>query len=148
MPATWGYHPDEVAGILVQDVMQAQCDTCGELLAVAGQSTHAVKRVLDDRRNHRTKLRLPRPLKDFIGLSLSQAGADATQHELFMRALFNVCLDEGAKVVAVLVKNAADPVLERPADAGVNVSMSPQVLGLVADVQHTTGWNRARSYDD
>ncbi|MHB2019991.1 MAG: hypothetical protein ACYCW6_23875 [Candidatus Xenobia bacterium] len=135
VPATWRYLPYRLAdGRVVDDVMQAQCDTCGQVVAAADQSAHLIKQALDDRSAHRTKVRLPQEMLDFVSLQLSQTGLDATAYEHFWHALFRVCLDQGPDIIAGLIKTAEDPALDAPRRVTVNLSMGQHVDALFQHV--------------
>ncbi|MHB2019971.1 MAG: ribbon-helix-helix protein, CopG family [Candidatus Xenobia bacterium] len=137
--ATWGLHSHTLEdGTEVENVMQAQCDTCGSLIAIAGQAVHRIKGAIKDREKHRTSVRLPQELLDFMGARLNAAGADPTDFDMFLRALF-VAAHEAEKRLFEKLPRVEDLVLERPATALINITVSPQVADLLKRFRAATG---------
>lgn len=125
-------------GLVVEDVMRAVCDECGEPVAIAGQSSHRLRTTLDDQKHKRTTLRLPQELEDFIALELSRVGAHPGHEELYFRALLLACHRQEKKIGALL-KRAKDPVLSRPHTASVTLRLSPKLLQVLESLRTHSG---------
>ena len=74
VPATYSYGPVEHEGLIVEDVMRAVCNQCGDIVATTPQSAHRFREAIQNRNAKRTTVRIPQELQDFICLNLSAAG--------------------------------------------------------------------------
>lgn len=137
--ATFSYGPVELEpGLIVEDVMRATCDKCGQVVATTPQSAHRFKAALDDKKQRRTTLRLPQELQDFICLNLSSVGADVTHAELYFRALLLACRQREEEV-GKLLRKVSDPVLDRPYRATVNLTLGHHLADVLDRLQQVSG---------
>lgn len=130
--ATFAYGDFKLSdGSSVPDVMRATCDVCGQTVALAQQSAHAIKAHRDHQKRKRTSVRLPRPLYDFAASEASQVGADPREGtELLLKAFFASILDDAQhrKAVVRRLKTLDDPVLHQRADVSVNLHLTSPLM--------------------
>ena len=127
VPATYSYGPVEHEGLIVEDVMRAVCNQCGDIVATTPQSAHRFREAIQNRNAKRTTVRIPQELQDFICLNLSAAGADTSHTELYLKALLLACHSREAELGPVIAA-ANSPVLQRPNKVTVNLTLGPQLL--------------------
>ncbi|MBI3929995.1 MAG: hypothetical protein HY319_30935 [Armatimonadetes bacterium] len=121
-------------GLIVEDVMRATCDTCGEPVVLAAQSSYRLRTALEDQKHKRTTLRMPQELEDFVALQLSLAGAYPGHEELFFRALLLAC-HRREKKIGRRLRNLEDPVLQRPRTATLNLNLTPKLLEILEQLK-------------
>ena len=136
--ATFAYGPFEYDGAIVDDVMRATCNVCGQVVSLAPQSSHRLRVAREEKAAKRTSIRVPMELMDFMGLRLSIAGAQTTHVELFIRALLVACDGKEAKIAKALVR-LDDPVLQAPNRLTINVNLGPQLLAIVTTLMAESG---------
>lgn len=140
--ATWGYRPYELEGdLVVEQVMCANCPTCGQVVGVAQQSAYLLRRALENERRFRTTLRLPQELKDYVALQLDKlgvAGAPKSYVQLFLRALLAACRGRESELAEAL-RQVEDPVLERPCTEMLTLTLSRPLLEVLDNLKAQTG---------
>jgi len=138
MPARFAYGPLEwEEGLVVENVMRATCEQCGNVVALAPQSAHLIRRAVQQQKKRRTTVRLPQELADFIALKLSLVGMRTSKVDLFFRALLLAARGHEKKLGKELSKTD-DPVLQQRLTVTVNLSLRPtaqDVLDLL--LQHS-----------
>lgn len=133
--ATYAYGPVELEpGFIVEDVMRATCNHCGNVVATAPQSSHRFRKEIDDRKNRRTTFRISQELRDFISLNLSAVGADPTHDELYFRALLVACKNREEEIGKRLI-SLEDQVLACPNRVTANLSLSPHLEKILTKLQ-------------
>jgi hypothetical protein len=118
-------------GTTVPNVMRATCDKCGDIVALAQQSAHAIKAHRDLHRAKRTSVRLPRPLYDFAASEVSQVGGDPKNSiTLLLKAFFASLLnDEQRRERMILqLRDLDDPILHQRADVSINLHLASQLM--------------------
>jgi len=121
--ATYAYGAVEFDGMIVEDVMRATCDTCGDIVGTAGQSAYLFRQASDNRSSKRTSVRVPRELMDFVATRLSIVGLKPDL-DLYLRAAILVCRGQESSVGNALVA-LENPVLHRPCSLSINVTFNP-----------------------
>ena len=133
--ATYAYGPVEIEpGFVVEDVMRATCNRCGNVVATAPQYSHRFRKEFDDRKNRRTTFRISQELSDFISLNLSAVGADTTHDELYFRALLVACKNREEEIGKRLI-SLDDKILSCPNRVTVNLSLSPHLEQILTKLQ-------------
>jgi hypothetical protein len=132
----YGSFPTE-DGQIVEDVMRATCNTCGEITALSHQSAHRLKAAREERQQKRTSLRLPMELYDFISLSLSRVGADLTHVELYFRSLLLACRGK-EEVIGKKLKLTSSDVLSRPNRVTVNLTLGTHLLVVLENLRRAS----------
>lgn len=128
--ATWNYDDYLLEeGTVVQDVMLARCDVCGEQAGLAQQSACRIRQARE--KAPRTCLTLSRPIMDLANVKVSEAGANIQRAvELITRAFLSSLLDDERRRDTILqkVRTLQHPLLDYSATKQVNVRFSRSVL--------------------
>ena len=135
---TWNYGPVTFEELVVEQVMRATCDTCGEVVGTAHQSSYLFKKALRQQRQHRTTIRLPQELRDYLSLQLDRAGASVFQPEIFLRALLAAC--RGCEeTIGQALRTIEDPVLLRPCSEVLTLTLRTPLKQTLTKLHENSG---------
>ena len=129
--ARFSYGPVELEkGLVVENVMRATCEVCGEVVSLAQQSSYLLRRALASHKRSRTTVRLPQELADFIALKLSLVGMRPSKVDLFFRALLLAARGQEQQLGEAL-RAVEDLVLCQRLGVTVNLSLRPVARDVV-----------------
>lgn len=132
-------------GTVVENVMRALCNDCGEMVAVAHQSAPAIKAARAKRDTEkarlRTTVRVSRPLADFAASQLLDRGANPERLDLMLKAFISMALDDAARRTALVnaIRSASDPVLNLKPEVTLHLDLNKQVWAVLKDLQAQSG---------
>lgn len=136
--ATWDYGSVTFEELVVEQIMRATCDTCGSIVGTAHQSSYLFKKALRQQRQHRTTIRLPQELRDYLSLQLDRAGASVFQPEIFLRALLAAC--RGCEeIVGKALQAIEDPVLLRPCSEVLTLTLRTPLKNTLTQLHEHSG---------
>lgn len=125
------------SGLVVDKVMRAVCDVCGEVLEVAHQSVH---RISEAKRKSYVKknFRLPQPLKDYAEVkALELTGESRGAVEFLVRAGLRASQRSSRSHKALLARlsNLQDPILSLPGDSPETILLPQDLSREIANLQ-------------
>ena len=132
-------------GTLVENVMRANCDDCGETIAIAHQSAPAIKaaraRRDQDKARQRTTIRLPRPLADFAASQLLDRGANPERLDLVLKTFISMALDQPSRRIALVsaLRSVSDPVLDLRPEVTMHLDLSLPLWSILKELQSQAG---------
>ena len=132
-------------GTVVENVMRALCDDCGEIIAVAHQSAPAIKAARAQRdltkARSRTTVRVPRPLADFAASQLLDRGANPDRLDLMLKTFVSMALDGPTRRTDLVnaICSASDPVLELRPEVTLHLDLSNSLRALLKELQAQSG---------
>lgn len=142
--ATYDYGPVPYQGAVVEGVMRATCDVCGQVVATAQQSAPLFRAAVKEKQHTRqVSVRIPRVLADFARLELAQNHAlDVERFDLLVKAFALSIAETSEKRWSEAVeklRDVSDPALALPNDCQVPMYLNDRLRQLLDRLQHAAG---------
>lgn len=145
--ATWQYGPLRLKnGTIVDKVMQAFCDTCGESLLVAQQSVYKIKEAREREQKIRTSVNLTAPLKDLVYSLVFQKGAEPERGpELILKVFLTDLLRDPDRISDIVdeLRSVDKRLLRGRKDQKVDVSFPSDMFSTLDTLAQKTGFRRS-----
>lgn len=125
-------------GLVVENVMRATCEECGQVTSLAPQSGYLLRKARTQQKRRRTTIRLPQELADFIAFKLNLVGMRPSQVDLFFRALLLAARGQ-EKTLGPTLLQLQDPVLEQRLGVTVNLSLRPTAQEVLNRLKDASG---------
>lgn len=144
MQATYDYGPVPYKGTVVEGVMRATCDVCGQVVATAQQSAPLFRAAVANKpRTQQVSVRIPRVLADVARLELAQNQAtDVERFDLLVKAFALSITGSSEKrwaQAAEKLRSVSDPVLSLPNDCQIPMYLNDRLRDLLGRLQHAAG---------
>lgn len=125
----------------VPDVLRATCPTCGGVIALAPESTPAVRHALGDRRRKtKTTIRVQSELAQAVGAELSKIGADPLDYDLIIKGvvLYALSSRRNWRTACAALRELDVPVMRRPVESSITLRLTPRTWDIVDELEDDT----------
>ncbi|HEY3999681.1 MAG TPA: hypothetical protein VGO93_12485, partial [Candidatus Xenobia bacterium] len=129
-------------GTEADNVLQGYCETCGNSVLVAAQSSYRTARAIEDRHAKRTRIRLSLELTDYIATQLGLAGLGHSESDEYFRALFQSIAGREEQWARVLAASKS-PLLALPLTESEHLTLSGRMQELLQKLESLTGLESA-----
>jgi hypothetical protein len=145
-PGTWNYGPFEMSdGSIIEQVMQAYCNVCGESCSMAHQSAWKLREAREEKEKIRTSFRISLPLFDLTAGRVSEIGGEAKRGpEIIARAVFRRLHREPKSIptFASNLKKLKSPLLRKPSKK-MNLSLTSSYSKILEQLKEATSLNQS-----